>query len=306
MDYSEILVNEIKRKVEIDDNLTHAFKEIPRENFVYSGISKALIYSDQAIPTYYGKNFLSTSSQPSLMALFFKSVNLKEGDTVFEIGTGTGYNAAIMSRIIGDKGFLVTTEPEYEIFELAKENLKKYKNVLVLNIDGYYGYDMKKFDAIISTVAIDGIPKKWVMQLKEHGKIIAPIVLGDDITDYTFLFEKKDNDIYAKFIVRTSFLRALGKLSFKKHIECKYFDFTINKRLDISEKVFEFCITYFNSYNKCINILDEYGIYKNGILKFNGEKLINIIDNLKNVDLYSAKFKGVEIYDFLNFIPWSD
>ncbi|KAF2956408.1 hypothetical protein [Marinitoga sp. 38H-ov] len=308
MDYGENFVNEIKHKVMVSEDIIKAFREIPRENFVCSGTPKSLIYSDQAIPTYYKENVLSTSSQPSLMAIFFKSLNIKKGDKIFEIGTGTGYNAALISHIVGNKGLIVTTEPEYEIFDIARNNLKKFNNIITLNTDGYYGYDMEKFDGIISTIAVDGIPVKWVKMLKEDGKIIAPIVLGNDMTDYTFLLEKKGNDIFAKFLVSTSFLRATGKLSFKKNINCENIkyennEFDLYRRINISEKVFEFCITYFNVYNKYINSGDEYGVYKNKILKFKGKKLIKIINELKDVNIYNAKFKGIEIYDFLNFIP---
>ncbi len=70
----------VSRKIEgLDNRIIKAFEKVPREKFVFSGISIDSIYSDQAIPTFYGKDFLSTSSQPSLMALFYKKANLKEG-----------------------------------------------------------------------------------------------------------------------------------------------------------------------------------------------------------------------------------
>ncbi|SHE63681.1 protein-L-isoaspartate(D-aspartate) O-methyltransferase [Marinitoga hydrogenitolerans DSM 16785] len=294
----------IKRKIDnLNEKIIKAFEKVPRENFVLSGISIDSIYSDQAIPTFYGKTFLSTSSQPSLMALFFKESGLNEGYKVLDLGTGTGYNAAIMAEIVGEKGLVITTEPEKDVYNIAKENLKNYKNIVILNSDGYYGFEEEKFDVILSTVAVDGIPRIWIEQLKDNGKVIVPIVLGDSLTDYTFIIEKKDKEIFAKFLIHTSFLRALGKLSFKSKIKITDYDFNIEKKLNINPKLFEFCITYFNPINNNISVNSEYGIYKGGILKFKGEKLLNVIENLKDVDLYNSHFKAIEIYDYLNFIP---
>ncbi|WGS64228.1 methyltransferase domain-containing protein [Marinitoga aeolica] len=295
----------ISRRVEgLNNRIIKAFEKVPREKFVFSGISLDSIYSDQAIPTFYGKDFLSTSSQPSLMALFYKETILKEGDRVLEIGTGTGYNAAIMAEIVGKSGIIVTTEPEAEIFQKAKENLSEYDNIKVLNKDGYYGYDEEKFDIIFSTIAVDAIPVTWINQLKENGKIISPIVLGDDLTDYTFLIEKSRKEITARFLIHTSFLRALGKLSFKNKIKLEKHNFNIEMKLNIPEKLFEFCVTYFNPQNGNISINSEYGLYRKGLLKFKGENLLNVIEKLKNVNLFSTRFKGKIIYDFLNFIPY--
>lgn len=294
----------IRRKIEnLNENIIKAFEKVPREKFVFSGISLEYIYSDQAIPTYYGENFLSTSSQPSLMALFFKELSLKKGKKVFEIGTGTGYNAAIMSEIVGNEGIIVTAEPEKEIYDMARETLKEYNNVIVLNRDGYYIYENEKFNIIISTVAVDGIPVSWIKQLEKNGKIIAPIVLGDGLTDYTFIIEKTEDKLLARFLIHTSFLRALGNLSFKHKIEKIENEYKIDRNLNIPDNLFEFCVTYFNPGNKAIKINEEYGIYKNGVLKFNGENLLKIIDKLKNVDLFKAQFEGIIIYDYLNFIP---
>lgn len=297
---SELIKNKIKG---LNENIIQAFAKVPREDFVYSGINEGNVYFDEAIPTYYGGNILSTSSQPSLMALFFKEAGLTEGKRVFEIGTGTGYNAAIISEIVGEKGLVVSTEPEEEIFKIARKNLKYYKNVILLNKDGYYGYKGETFDIIISTIAVDGIPVTWINQLKNGGKIIAPIVLGNDFTDYTFLIEKDNQRIYAKFLIHTSFLRAIGKLSFKKNIIITKNEFSIVKELNIQKRLFEFCVTFYNSSNGNILIDSEYGIYNNGILKYTGKNMLDIFDNLKNVDIFNSEFIAVKKFDFLNFIP---
>ncbi|GAB6188786.1 hypothetical protein JCM30566_05250 [Marinitoga arctica] len=295
----------IKRKIKnLDANIIKAFEKVPREKFVFSGISVDDIYSDQAIPAYYGEDFLSTSSQPSLMALFFKESNLKEGMKVLEIGSGTGYNAAILSEIVGKRGLVITTEPEKEIYNIAKETLKNYNNVIVLNKDGYYGYEGKKFNAILSTVAVDGVPISWIKQLENGGKIIVPIVLGNDLTDYTFILEKNKDEVLARFLIHTSFLRALGKLSFKHKINLIENEYQMEKVINVPYKLFEFCITYFNIENKAIKINGEYGIYRNGILKFKGNKLLQVVEKIKNVDIFKSQFKGIMIYDYLNFIPY--
>ncbi len=179
-----------------------------------------------------------------------------------------------------------------------------YDNIMVLNKDGYYGYNEEKFDIIFSTIAVDAIPVTWINQLKKDGKIISPIVLGDDLTDYTFLIEKSEKEITARFLIHTSFLRALGKLSFKNEIKLQNNDFDIEINLNIPKKLFEFCVTYFNPQNENISIDSEYGLYRKGLLKFKGGNLLEVIKKLKNVNLFSTRFKGKIIYDYLNFIPY--
>ncbi len=154
-----------------DEKILDAFKKVPRENFVLQKY-RAEAYFDEPLPIGYGQ----TISQPTTVAIMTSALEPDKGDKILEIGAGSGYQAAIISELIGDKGKLYTLERIKELASFAKQNLKSYKNVSVIHADGTKGYaKAAPYDRIIVTAAASELPLQIFKQLKEKGTMVIPI-----------------------------------------------------------------------------------------------------------------------------------
>ena len=156
-----------------DKKVIEAFKKIPREDFTKPE-HKEESYGDYALSIGEGQ----TISPPTTVMIMTEELELKKGHKVLEIGTGSGYQAAIISKIIGNKGKLISTEIIPELAEFAKNNVKKLKieNIEIIKHDGSKGYAKEApYDRIIVTAASPEIPKPLIKQLKENGIIIIPV-----------------------------------------------------------------------------------------------------------------------------------
>ena len=162
-----------RRGIVRDKKVLEAFREVRRELFVPSNLAEDA-YSDVALPIGYGQ----TISQPSTVAAMTQALVLKAGMRVLEIGTGSGYQAALLSCIVGPRGRIFTTEIIPELATLARKNLAqaKIKNVRILELDGSEGYAKEApFDRIIFTAASPEVPLPLLAQLKEGGILLAPV-----------------------------------------------------------------------------------------------------------------------------------
>ncbi len=156
-----------------DKHIIEAFKKVPRELFVAKD-RKVEAYGDYPLPIGEGQ----TISQPTTVMIMTQALELKEGDKVLEVGSGSGYQAAIIASIVGEKGKVISTEIVDELVESAKSNIKKLKlkNIEIINLDGSKGYDKEApYDKIIITAACPKIPNPLIKQLKEGGIIVAPV-----------------------------------------------------------------------------------------------------------------------------------
>lgn len=152
-----------------DERLLNAFRKVRRENFV---LDKKQAYHDMALPILNKQ----TISQPSTIMIMLQALELNENDKVLEIGTGSGYNLALICRMV--KRIVYSVEIHKELIEFAKGNLKKSKinNFEIFHQNGYFG--LKKyapFDRIILTAAPNEIPLELIKQLKIDGIMVAPI-----------------------------------------------------------------------------------------------------------------------------------
>ncbi len=147
-----------------------AMKEIPRHLFVPSNLVE-MAYNDHPLPIGHGQ----TISQPYIVGVMTELLQAKEGDKVLEIGAGSGYQAAVLSKI----GVMVyTIEIVRPLAVTGEERLKKlgYKNVHVKWGDGYKGWpEQAPFDGIIVTAAPDEVPQALVEQLKVGGRMVIPV-----------------------------------------------------------------------------------------------------------------------------------
>lgn len=153
-----------------DERLLEAFKKVRREDFVLKEYRNQA-YEDIPLPIL--KN--QTISQPTTVMLMLQALELKETDNVLEIGSGSGYNAALISEMV-KRGKVCTIEIIPELHEFAKLNLKYFKNVNVILSDGSIGLkDFAPYDKIIVTASSPKIPERLLEQLKINGLLIVPV-----------------------------------------------------------------------------------------------------------------------------------
>lgn len=176
---AETLIDTIKRAGLLDASLEAAFRALPRAAFL-PNLPPDQVYKDEAVPTKIDEDgtVLSSASQPSMMAIMLRQLDLKPGHNVLEIGTGTGYNAALMQYIVGDKGKVTTVEIDAQVAEQARANLQRaaMSRVQVVEGDGAVGYAPRaNYDRIIVTAGIWDVPRTWVRQMKPKSILVAPI-----------------------------------------------------------------------------------------------------------------------------------
>jgi protein-L-isoaspartate(D-aspartate) O-methyltransferase len=174
MDYSKQRSDMVKEQIEergiVDERVLKAMREIPREDFVPENMRESA-YDDNPLPIGNGQ----TISQPYIVAEMTELLELRGDDKVLEIGTGSGYQAAILSKLVKR---VITIERVKELAERTKKLLQKkgHKNVEVVFGDGTKGYSKEApYDAIIVTAAAEKIPKKLIEQLAEGGRLVAPV-----------------------------------------------------------------------------------------------------------------------------------
>jgi len=158
-------------KIIMSKAILRAFEEINREDFVLPEYRK-YAYVDEPLPTFADQ----TISQPTTVAIMTQALEPKPGQKILEIGSGSGYQAAILSEIVGPTGKVITIERIKDLAEFAKKNLKTYKNVKVVYADGSKGYIKEApYDRIIVTAAAKKMPEVLFEQLKENGIMIIPV-----------------------------------------------------------------------------------------------------------------------------------
>jgi protein-L-isoaspartate(D-aspartate) O-methyltransferase len=156
--------------------IIEAFRKIPRHLFVPNDYIEHA-YDDMPLPTYAGQ----TISQPYTIAFMTEQLEPKSGEKILEIGSGSGYQAALLGSCVAPRGKVITVELEEELVEFANKNLNKakIKNVKVIQGDGKLGYSKEApYNKAIITAACPEIPQKVIEQLKVGGRLVAPVNSG--------------------------------------------------------------------------------------------------------------------------------
>jgi protein-L-isoaspartate(D-aspartate) O-methyltransferase len=156
-----------------------AFARVPRHVFVPE-MGPAAAYRDEAFVIKCGPDGLpvSSSSQPAMMAIMLDQLGLEPGHRVLEIGTGTGYNAAVMSAVVGSGGEVVSVDIDPELVARARSSLQAagYDRVTVKCADGGYGDPAgAPFDRVIVTAGAWDIAPAWLAQLGPGGRLVLPL-----------------------------------------------------------------------------------------------------------------------------------
>ncbi len=170
-------------------------------------------YDDYPLPIGYGQ----TISAPSIVAVMSKELDVRKGMKILEVGAGSGYQAAVLSYLVGETGKVLTIERLSGVAELAKRNLANLgvKNVEVIYGDGTKGWQPEApFDRVIVTAASPDIPKPLAEQLKEGGKLIIPV--GSTYWQDLVLIEKKGGALIRKDFLPVMFVPLIGEHGFKE------------------------------------------------------------------------------------------
>jgi protein-L-isoaspartate(D-aspartate) O-methyltransferase len=171
-----------------DARVLAAMAKVPREEFV-TPESRAASYEDGPLPIGYGQ----TISQPYIVAFMTEQLRPTPSDRVLEVGTGSGYQAAMLAELVSEVYSIEIVRPLAKNAEATLQRLG-YKNVHVKFGDGYKGWpEAAPFNAIIVTCAPDKVPQPLVDQLKDGGRMVIPV--GDRFAQQLYLLEKKNGQL---------------------------------------------------------------------------------------------------------------
>src|SRR3989338_124861 len=191
-----------------DKDVLAAIGKVERHRFVSSNLAH-LAYEDTPLPIGEGQ----TISQPYIIALMTELLELKGGEKVLEIGTGSGYQAAILAELVKEVYTIEILEP---LAERSQKLLKElgYENIKVKHADGFLGWpEYAPFDAIIVTCAPEDIPAPLVEQLAEGGRLVIPV--GSHWQELKLL-KKIEGKIVSKSIIPVRFVPMLRDKESKK------------------------------------------------------------------------------------------
>jgi protein-L-isoaspartate(D-aspartate) O-methyltransferase len=160
----------LKRRGIAEQPIIDAFLAVPREEFISPDYAH-LAYGDHPLPIEAGQ----TISQPYIVALMIQAADIEPGDTVLEVGAGSGYAAAIMSRIAAK---VIAIERQHDLVEIASQRLHRlgYDNVAIVEGDGTKGWPSEApYDAILAAASGSHVPRPLIEQLASGGRLVMPV-----------------------------------------------------------------------------------------------------------------------------------
>jgi protein-L-isoaspartate(D-aspartate) O-methyltransferase len=209
---------QIKARDINDPNVLRAMRTVPRHAFVQHPIKNVfnsnltMAYADHPLPI----GFDQTISQPYIVAFMTEAMQLKPDSKVFEIGTGSGYQAAVCAEIAAEVYTIEIVEP---LAKRAKELLKElgYKNIFVKAGDAYFGWPEKApFDAIIGTAAAERIPEPLIKQLKPGGRMILPYETSSGFQYLVLVTKDEKGELHKKNVMPVRFVPMTGEVQKKQ------------------------------------------------------------------------------------------
>ncbi len=204
-DFTQKRLKMVKTQIEArgikNKRVLQAFLEVERHRFV----PKELIshaYEDRPLPIGLGQ----TISQPYIVALMTELINPQKDFKVLEIGTGSGYQAAILSRLVKE---VYTVEIISNLLAIAEKRFSElnYKNIFTLWADGYYGWEKQgPYDAIVVTCAVEFVPPPLIKQLKPGGVMVIPVGQPFYTQELQLVKKEKDGKIKTEVIEKVIFV----------------------------------------------------------------------------------------------------
>ncbi len=216
MEYAEqrirMVEDQLARRGIRAPGVLEAFRKVPRHHFVPAAFRDAS-YADHPLPIGHGQ----TISQPYIVALMTESLRLKGGEKVLEVGTGSGYQAAILAEICRE---VCTIEREEALLRQAERLLSSegYKNIKFVSGDGTKGFrDEAPYDGILVTAAAPFVPEALKAQLADGGRIVIPV--GSIYSQVLVAVEKKGKDFTQEDICGCVFVPLIGEDGWKERPE---------------------------------------------------------------------------------------
>ena len=193
-----------------DPQVLEAFRKVPRDEFIPESM-RASAYDDAALPIGIGQ----TISQPYMVAIMTELLKLKGNEKVLEVGTGSGYQAAILSQLCKK---VFTIERIESLAVQAKETLKKlgYTNVEFIIGDGTLGYPKESpYEGIIVTAGCPEIPSLLIDQLADGGRLVIPV--GETYLQTLTVVTKKEGKLKFEESIACVFVPLIGKFGWKEN-----------------------------------------------------------------------------------------
>ncbi len=195
----QMVAEQLRSRGISDRRVLAAMSKVPREQFVPEK-SRSESYADRPLPIGNGQ----TISQPYMVALMTEQLRLQPQDRVLEIGTGSGYQTAVLAELAANVYSVEIVEP---LAKQAKATLRRlgYRNVQVKVGDGYQGWaEYAPYDAIVVTCAPDHVPQPLTQQLKEGGRMTIPV--GPRLAQELYLLMKRNGRMQQAAIVDVRFV----------------------------------------------------------------------------------------------------
>jgi protein-L-isoaspartate(D-aspartate) O-methyltransferase len=202
-----MVISQIQARDVVDPCVLVALRTVPRHAFVPK-VYQDLAYADSPLPIGHGQ----TISQPYIVAFMTEALGLDPNSRVLEIGTGSGYQAAVCAEVARE---VYTIEIVSELAESAARRLKElgYTNVHVKAGDGFFGWpDKAPFDAIIGTAAAEQIPKPLVDQLKRGGRMILPYGDAKGLQYLVLITKDERGEVLQKRVLPVRFVPMTGQV----------------------------------------------------------------------------------------------
>jgi protein-L-isoaspartate(D-aspartate) O-methyltransferase len=206
----EMVERQLSRRGIAEPHILDAFRAVPREAFIGAGYAH-LAYGDHPLPIEANQ----TISQPYIVALMIQAAAIKPGDTVLEVGSGSGYAAAVISRIAAR---VIGIERQHDLVEVARERLRRlgYDNVEIIEGDGTKGCrEHAPFDAILAAASGSHVPRPLVEQLAPRGRIVMPVGEPGWIQNLIKVTKNEDGTLVQEGLGEVRFVPLIGEEGWK-------------------------------------------------------------------------------------------
>lgn len=199
-----------------------AFTSVPREQFIGAGPWRivtnngyvsvpgddpAFLYQDFAVALQPDKHI--NNGQPSLHIRCLAALQIKTGEKVVHVGTGTGYYTALLATLVGPGGSVVAYEVDQQLADRAAANLKDYSNISVQNRSGVEA-PLPECDVIYVNAGATGPMNPWLDALRPGGRLLFPLTTGHGFGAMLLVTKKTENEFAAKFVTQAAFVHCLG------------------------------------------------------------------------------------------------
>ena len=209
-----LMIDQLKKRgLEVEPAIEMAFRTIPREVFL-PDVPLERVYSGDAVITKEDEagSPISSSSEVGIMIVMAHLLDVAPGQRILEIGAGTGYNAAVLARLVGERGAITTIDIDADVAALARQHLARagVDRVAVITADGWDGHaDNAPYDRIEVTASVADLSPDWIAQLADGGRIVLPFVLRAGMQAVLGL-RKQGADLVSTHVVPGGFMRLRG------------------------------------------------------------------------------------------------